>query len=341
MSIEGEQLVFDYLSKVGDLARGTSMSVAERTALVGRVRAEIGERRAAAGGAESRAQIRRILGTVGRPEDVVAAAAEASGGGMAVPAPRPAADAAGTGAPRARATAERPAVADDPRAPGAPGGAGDLDELDKLDELDDRYWPDGQIGGFVGGIDAELLRPPREDEDHEARDAEDTAAGARDEDEGDEGDTAGGAAGDTARGTPAKPAARRSRRWRKRVRRALGTRRAGGPVELLAVVLLTAGALLASLYALVLGWLLSYWSPRLSRRQAQWATFGAPGVLVGGYVVWLVGRTNGYWGARLAEGGAEEAIGDNWAWLLRGAALASAALLFALARRHRPPAAED
>ncbi|GAB2834474.1 hypothetical protein [Streptomyces daliensis] len=74
MGIESEQLVFDYLSRVGDLAHGTSMTAAERARLVSGLRGEIDRMRAAEGGAESKAAVRRILGKLGKPEEVVSAA---------------------------------------------------------------------------------------------------------------------------------------------------------------------------------------------------------------------------------------------------------------------------
>ncbi|MGY1452543.1 hypothetical protein [Streptomyces sp. SS8] len=82
MGIESEQLVFDYLSRIGDLAHGTAMTAAERARLVAGVRADIERRRAEAGGAHTAAGVRRILDGIGRPEDVVA------GTGVSVPQPR-------------------------------------------------------------------------------------------------------------------------------------------------------------------------------------------------------------------------------------------------------------
>jgi len=63
--------VFDYLSRVGDLAHGTSMTAAERARLVSGLRGEIDKLRAAEGGAESKAAVRKILARLGRPEEVV------------------------------------------------------------------------------------------------------------------------------------------------------------------------------------------------------------------------------------------------------------------------------
>ncbi|OEV04895.1 hypothetical protein [Streptomyces oceani] len=80
MGIESDQLVFDYLSRVGDLAHGTSMTAAERARLVSGLRTDIERMRTAAGGAESKAATRRILRRLGRPEDLVANADGGSGG---------------------------------------------------------------------------------------------------------------------------------------------------------------------------------------------------------------------------------------------------------------------
>lgn len=96
--------------------------------------------------------------------------------------------------------------------------------------------------------------------------------------------------------------------------------------------------MVGSVVVLGLGWAAAYWSPRLSRREARWATLGMPALIAGGYAAWLAGRTGGYWGATLADGQAQELFADHFPWLLRGAAVASASFLFYRARRHRPPA---
>jgi hypothetical protein len=329
MGIEGEQLVFDYLSRVGDLAHGTSMSAAERAALVNRLRTEIGQRRAEAGGAESRGEVTRILGGIGRPEDVVAAAAEDG----AAPAPAPAAAAPAPATPAARAKAAgSPEVPVESAAPvppprpsaegGGPAGA-------------ESTWPDGQIGRFVGGLLPEAFR---RDEPGGAGDGEENNAdGAGTEDLGEDeyeaaaADAAAQAQKPTAAAKPA-----RTPRLLSLVRGALSGRRAGGAFEMLAVALLAAGAVAGSVYPMIFGWLLAYWSPRLGRAEAQWATFGMPALVATAYGAWLAGRANGTWGEPLPEGAAGDALGDHWPMLLRAAALASAAFLLWRARRSRP-----
>ncbi|MCC4322496.1 HAAS signaling domain-containing protein, partial [Streptomyces malaysiensis] len=73
MGIESEKLVYDYLSRVGDLAQQQGLSSGERMRLVSGLRADIDHRRAT-GGADSPAGVKRILSKLGSPADVVAAA---------------------------------------------------------------------------------------------------------------------------------------------------------------------------------------------------------------------------------------------------------------------------
>lgn len=80
MGIESDKLVFDFLSRVGDLAHSTSMSAADRARLVSELRGEIDRQRSAAGGAENQAAVRRILKRFGSPADIVAGARGGAGG---------------------------------------------------------------------------------------------------------------------------------------------------------------------------------------------------------------------------------------------------------------------
>lgn len=112
VGIESDKLVFDYLSRVGDLAHSARMSAAERAKLVGGLRDRIDRERAADGGAQSKGAVQKILGRMGRPEDVVAAA----NGGVA---PSP-----GDAVPSQRA--DGPAPAAGPGADGIPtSGSGE------------------------------------------------------------------------------------------------------------------------------------------------------------------------------------------------------------------------
>ncbi|MFG2194607.1 hypothetical protein [Streptomyces sp. NPDC048639] len=72
MGIESDKLVLDYLSRVGDLAQQQQLPSGDRMRLVTRLRTEIEAQRA--GSADSAASVKRILGKLGTPSDVVTAA---------------------------------------------------------------------------------------------------------------------------------------------------------------------------------------------------------------------------------------------------------------------------
>ncbi|MEU0299027.1 hypothetical protein ABZ252_06090 [Streptomyces sp. NPDC006175] len=108
MGIESDQLVYDYLSRVGDLAQQQQLSSGARMRLVATLRGEI-DRQRSTDGSDSPAAVRRILGRLGAPGELVAAAAESGDGAVSLPSPRPvtatgtATDAAeARGLPRAR-----------------------------------------------------------------------------------------------------------------------------------------------------------------------------------------------------------------------------------------------
>ncbi|WP_406138794.1 hypothetical protein [Streptomyces sp. NBC_01089] len=94
VGIESDQLVYDYLSRVGDLAQ-RQLTSADRMRLVASLRGEIDRQRAGAD-AGGEAAVRRILGRLGTPAEQVAAA---TGGGpppgAAEPGPDPVRDRAG------------------------------------------------------------------------------------------------------------------------------------------------------------------------------------------------------------------------------------------------------
>ncbi|MER5964897.1 hypothetical protein [Streptomyces sp. NPDC002057] len=85
MGIESDQLVYDYLSRVGDLAQQRQLPASDRMRLVSTLRNEI-DRRRATHGEESPAAVRGILGALGTPDKVVE---RAGGPGEAPPAPAP------------------------------------------------------------------------------------------------------------------------------------------------------------------------------------------------------------------------------------------------------------
>ncbi|MER6120236.1 hypothetical protein [Streptomyces sp. NPDC001743] len=355
MGIESDQLVYDYLSRVGDLAQQQQLSSGTRMRLVSALRGEI-DRQRVKQAADTPAAVRRIIGKLGTPDELVAAAARSADGTPLPPQEPDAGDAQAAGIPRPRRTrlrkdgsrkgaseasgASEPA----PRAaavPSPPHRAGS-DELGT--SADDTEWwsvgpgrfgDPGEFGagtdvpGFRGGVEIPaVLRPPTpvpDDEDAYEDDAYD------DEDEAEEGAEEGGAEAEA-------PRRRRLPRLRRRPE-GPATRGFSHPLLLLAAALLVAGAVMdipQSLPVLGAGWLLTYSSRTLSRAEAKWAVMGLPGVVAAGALVWLWGRMDGRWGAPIAEGQMSPAIGDAAPWVVRGAAVASALYLVWRARGPRP-----
>ncbi|MFF3399293.1 hypothetical protein ACFYW6_12310 [Streptomyces sp. NPDC002659] len=335
MGIESDQLVYDYLSRVGDLAQQQQLPSGTRMRLVSTLRDEI-DRRRAKFGSDTPASVRRILGRLGTPDEVVAAAFEESGAA----AQRPAAAAASPAAvpeQRARRRIPRPrsAAPEQPEAPRMSAGAAPphlagMDELGPSGSEPD-WWrvepgPFGageSVAGFVGGVEIpEILKPPPSKEDLEAQEAAEDAAEPEEEYEDDDAAEAG-----TGR-----------RRWLPRLRRR--TEGAGqppafaNPFLLIAAALLLGGALFGSFLALGLGWLFAYASRRLSRAEAKWAVVGLPGAVVAGGLVWLWGRVNGRWGEPIPQDGMRDALAGTWPWVVKGAAVASALYLVWRARRN-------
>ncbi|MGW5775104.1 hypothetical protein [Streptomyces sp. NPDC003863] len=385
MGIESDRLVYDYLSRVGDLAQQRQLPASDRMKLVSGLRNEI-DRRRATHGEESPAAVRGILGALGTPDEVVDRAGPSGGPGAApVPEPRTgqgggtgtgrtrglrrareaASDKSGNprrasgasapggpggreGAGRAgvapgaagsgRPGASRPAVpAQDDRGPDgpAPGGRGPADSgsggagiaAPAADRAAD-WWrtdtedPSDEDGffGFVGGIERpDLFTPPAPEED------EDDAA--------------------------EEPAPGKARRLARVLRRrkaeapaveeapeeaAPARARLSNPFVLLAALLLLGGAVFGSLVALAAGWLLAYASRRLTPGEARTAVLVIPGLAAATGIVWLWGRVQGRWGEAVAPGGEAmgAAISETWPWVLRGAAIASAAFLVWRARRN-------
>ncbi|MER5885121.1 hypothetical protein ABT160_14940 [Streptomyces sp. NPDC001941] len=316
MGIESDQLVFDYLSRVGDLAQQHQLPSGTRMRLVTDLRREIDAARGGPGAEDSPAAVRRILDRLGSPAELVAAAGAPGGSAPDVHIPRP--------------------RASSPSAPSSVSGATPPHLLGE-DEIgtgayapEPDWWrtqaPGTGVPGFVGGVEVpEMLRPPRppgEPEPEAAAPAADLVKGAAEPP-----------------GPPGAPVTEAvvvpARGWRGRL--ALRTPRFDHPLLVLAAVLLVAGAVMRSPLPLGLGWLLAYLSRRLTRPQAKWAVFGLPGLVAAGGAVWLWGRVNAKWGDPIAPGGTAmgAALSETWPWVLRGAAVVSAGYLLWRAR-HRP-----
>ncbi|MFF2011817.1 hypothetical protein ACFVWY_22430 [Streptomyces sp. NPDC058195] len=347
MGIESDQLVYDYLSRVGDLAQQQQLSSADRMRLVATLRGEIDRQRGKAPG-DSPAAVRRIIGRLGSPDELVAAAATPGDGAAESPVPRevprpavprPRRSLLRKDAPGPAAAAEAPPEPAGDPGPLPPHRAG-TDELGPSRGEPD-WWrveqvPFGRgvdVPGFTGGVEiAAMLRQPLLPAGPGAGTAEDGA----------EGEEAEGAA-EEAEGTgeedaPAKP----RRRLPRLVRRTPRADRQGGggggfthPLLLLAALLLVAGAATGSWLALAGGWLLTYSSRTLSRTEAKWAVMGLPGTVAAGALLWLWGRSDGRWGEPVAAGQLNAAIDETWPWALRGAAVATALYLVWRARRPR------
>ncbi|MCL2729843.1 MAG: hypothetical protein FWE15_07445 [Actinomycetia bacterium] len=343
MGVESDRLVFDYLSRVGDLAQ-TALPASQRMQLVAQLRNDIDRQRGRAEG-DSPATVRRILGRIGTPDEVVEAAAGSDGSGS------------GSGSGSASGGSGGRAAGADPqdgvygpyakRGPQVPrarrserdgGGEGRGDSAgrgrgrSRDDEPD--WWrtdPGGRrlragdelagLPGMTGGVFI-----PFDDEDLDEKDepparrargaAKDTGADADDEEAYDE--------------EEAEPAPRR-RTLRRGLRR-VGSGW-GSPTLLLAAALLIGGAALGSLIALGLGWLLAYFSRALSRTQAKFAVLGIPAAAAAALVVWVWGRDAGKWGTPIAKGQMGHVFHDSYPTAVRLAAVATALYLLWRSRR--------
>ncbi|MFE9802808.1 hypothetical protein ACFYP6_28700 [Streptomyces goshikiensis] len=323
MGIESDQLVYEYLSRVGDLAQRRQLPSGDRMRLVAGLRDEI-DRRRAKYEPETQASVRKILERIGTPEEVLDTLGALSGPAAADTAP---------GVPAQRAPGARAAVNVPPHLAG-------LDELGPSGGAGPDWWrvtpgPFGaggpQVEGFAGGIELpDLFKEPEEDE---------PAAAAEPE--------------------PA-PAASRGRRLARFARKRLGAGLGGGKKPgaaaggagaagaavavaavrpktnaflLLAAAILVAGAVSGYWLLLGLGWLAAYASRVLGPTERKVAVFGLPGAVFAGAVVWLWGRQNGRWGEPLPDGGLSEVLPGMWPWLARAAGVASALYLVWRARR--------
>ncbi|MFG2354335.1 hypothetical protein [Streptomyces sp. NPDC048521] len=363
MGIESDQVVYEYLSRVGDIAQQRQLPSATRMRLVSELRNEIDRRRAKAP-VDSPAAVRRILDHLGSPDEVVEAAGGTAGTGR-VPQP-PTAAVPVQPAPRAGkpqpAQEERPKglrrVVPRPRPaepePPAPRAAPSPPHLAAAHELGDSAAPPdwwrvgggpfggsagGPLGeadavpGFVGGVEIpELLkRPPKETEEVAARDTTPEADPAEAAPSPRRRLFARRSAAAPAPAAPV-PAAAETPTRRLLPRPAA---RWSNPLLLLAAAALVAGAVLGNWFALLLGWLIAYGSRRLTPGETKWAVMVLPGTALAAGVVWLWGRANGRWGRPIVQGHMADAVAETWPWVVRGAAVASALYLAWRSQRNR------
>lgn len=330
MGIESDQVVYEYLSRVGDIAQQRQLPSATRMRLVSELRNEIDRCRARTT-VDSPAAVRRILDGFGTPDEVVAAAG-GTGGGLPQPPPAavPAQPSSGAGAERARPKGLRRAVPRQRPAESAQTVRRDAPappHLAPAHELGDGtaapdWWrvstggllaDTDPVPGFVGGVEIpELLRRPPAEAAAEKADkaAEDGKAAAVE-----------AAAGPAETAPETLP--------RRRFLPFLPGRPTGwsNPLLLLAAAALVAGTVLGNWFALLLGWAIAYGSRRLTAAETRWAVAVLPGAAVAAGLVWLWGRNDGRWGEPIAQGHMTDAVGETWPWVVRGAALASALYL--------------
>ncbi|MGQ4328283.1 hypothetical protein [Streptomyces hayashii] len=336
MGIESDQVVYEYLSRVGDIAQQRQLSSATRMRLVSELRDEIDRRRAKAA-VDSPAAVRRIIDRLGSPDDIVAAAAGTGSGAPQPPTPavpvqrdreetpRPTKGIRRV-VPRPRTGAPPPAAA--PSDAPSPPHRAPAHELGDSRETPD-WWlheptpfgPGEDVHGFVGGVEIpDLLKPPpRRDPEKEAAEREAAEKPAADGD-----------------GTADDEGAARPRR-RLPFLRASGAqaRRWSNPLLLIAAGCLVVGAVLGNWFVLLLGWLIAYASRRLTDRETKLAVVWLPGLALTAGLVWLWGRSEGRWGEPIAQGHMNDAVAQTWPWVIRGAAVASALFLVWRSQRQR------
>ncbi|CCK29284.1 integral membrane protein [Streptomyces davaonensis JCM 4913] len=320
MGIESDQVVYEYLSRVGDVAQQRQLPSATRMRLVSELRNEIDRRRAKVP-VDSPAAVRRIIDRLGTPDEVVTAAGATGGAPQAPAAAVPVQPDGEEKRPRRIVPRPRRAETDSPAAdvPSPP-------HLARADELGDStlqpdWWrvessPFGggdEVPGFVGGVEIpELLRPPPPKEEKKREQAPAVVERA-DEEEAEE--------------APAR---------RRLLGLALPARKSWqNPLLLLAAVLLLTGAVIGNLIVLILGWLLAYGSRRLTDAEKKGAVLVLPGLAATAGIVWLWGRTEGRWGEPIVDGGMNDAIAETWPWVVRGAAVASALYLVWRSQRQK------
>ncbi|MFE2550872.1 hypothetical protein ACFXGI_20335 [Streptomyces sp. NPDC059355] len=334
MGIESDHLVYEYLSRVGDLAQRRQLSSGDRMRLVAGLRDEI-DRRRAKYEPETPAAVRRILERIGTPEEVLdgMGASPAPQTRAATPDPAPVVPIQRRPGRLLRKAVPEQRPAD--TAPAPPHLAG-LDELGADGGAEPDWWrvspgPYGagpQVEGFAGGIEIpELFGHPEEEKKPEP---------------------AAGPAGKPA--AEGESAVRGLVRFLKQRRQANAEAKAAAAPDagaapgaaprpkphaflLLAAAVLVAGAVTGSWLLLVGGWLLAYASRVLGPAERKAVVFGLPGAVFAGAVVWLWGRLEGRWGTPLTDEGLGVVFQGMWPWLARGAAVASALYLVWRSRR--------
>ncbi|WP_405979441.1 hypothetical protein [Streptomyces sp. NBC_00158] len=321
MGIESDHLVYEYLSRVGDLAARRQLSSGDRMRLVSGLRDEI-DRRRAKYEPDTPAAVRGILERIGTPEEVL----------DTVGAARAAAQ------PTVSAVPVVPVVPTQRGAGNVPGNVpphlAGLDELGPSGGAEPDWWslsPGGsrrgpQVEGFAGGIEIPDLFGEDAEEEREAREARE----ARAKKEAGEGDPAAGpaaAAGGLVRFL-------RDRREKKKAAAPEAEPRPRPHAFLvLAAVLLLAGALTAYWLLLGAGALVAYASRVLGPRERKWVLLGLPAAVFTLAMLWLWGRAAGNWGTPIPSDQLGPTFQSLWPTLARTAGTVTAAYLLWRSRR--------
>jgi hypothetical protein len=326
---ESDRLVFDYLSKVGDLAQ-TALPAARRVQLVARLRTDIDRER---GGSDTPAAVRRILGRIGSPDEVVEAAAGSTGSssgaspGTAAGSPPYTEPPPGSYGPYAKAGPGTPGT---PRPPRASRSRDDEPDWWRVDPGGGGSRAGDELTGLTGMTGGVFI--PMDDEDLAEKDLSPGPAKAKARGPQEDGEAHEEEAGEPRGGRRLLP--RLGKGGGKGGGKDKGKGKGwGSPVLLLAAALLIVGAAIGSWIPLGLGWGAGYLSRRLSRTQAKLAVLGIPGAAAGGTLVWLWGRQAGKWGTPVAQGQMGQALQDALPGTVRLAAIGSALYLLWRARR--------
>ncbi|MGE7391137.1 hypothetical protein ACQKM2_37285 [Streptomyces sp. NPDC004126] len=318
MAIESDHLVYEYLSRVGDLAARRQLSSGDRMRLVSGLRDEI-DRRRAKYEPDTPAAVRGILERIGTPEEVLDTVGAAARGTTA-PAVLPA-DPVVPAVPTQR-TAE-----DLPR--NVPPHLAGLDELGPSGGAEPDWWSlspgasgrgrGPQVEGFAGGIEIPDLFGEEAEEERAAKEKRDAAQ-----------DPAAGpaaAAGGLVRFL-------RDRREKRKAAAPEGEPRPRPHAFLvLAAVLLLAGALTGYWLLLGAGALVAYASRVLGPRERKWVLLGLPAAVFTLAMLWLWGRAAGNWGTPIPSDQVGPSFQSLWPTLARTAGAATAAYLLWRSRR--------
>lgn len=340
MGIESEQLVYDYLSRVGDLAgQAPGLTAAERARLVNDLRQSIDAQRAGSSHSSVRAEVgsvRKILAGLGTPEQVVRRAAggvSPVAAGPAVPMTPGPAPAVPSATPTIPAQAAAPAV--EGRAEFVRADAGSVPATGA------QWWTFDSGGAGFPGAGVRMVQPPGWSGTFEGDFLHPEAAATVDPITGlptvqptaaqqpgaQEADPAAALGPST--GTPGL------------LRRLLGggagssVARPSIPfVEALAALVLVAAAVTGLWYVAVLGWLFAYAGRRFGHGAGRFAALWIPGLMAAACGFWLYSRTGHTPGRGLTSAEFATATHNAFAFWLRGSAGLSAAFLaFRITRR--------